>query len=1371
MCRFKFPEFYKVFSLVYFLFVMAFSSFSQNELPTQIKFSSIGVEDGLPNNIINTIAQDSLGFIWIGTNDGLARYDGKKFKIYKESFDKTNSISNNFIQFLYTDSKGDLWILTDQGLNKYETQKESFIVYSNETRNGLTNNSVTTIVEDKNNNYFVGSYGGGIDVLKGDRVVKNFSPRTIPSMTSDLISSMIFQNDSTLLFGTYNDGLHKLNLSNNSIERIQLGTDQDAAGVKISSLIIDENENLWVGSNQGLIVINFSKNFSININKQNCKSFTDNDLLSVFIDQDDVIWLGTRNTGALTANKHHILKNGVKSNFKNYSPNIDQSSVDYRSISTFFQDLQGNIWIGTHFSGINIVNTKGNDIKFYDYFFNKEKKSNSHSVWGLTEDKENNLWIGTDGSGLYKLNPYTSTVKNFIASEEHGALSDNAILSLCMDSKDNLWVGTYSGGLNKLAKNSNNFVNYKSDFSSNSLNSNDVRVIYEDTNENIWIGTNGGGLHIYQPKTNDFKFISEVGWLDIRALLDDSQGNLWIGTFGNGVLSYNYELNKLTEHPEFNEHKANIIFSLAKSSPKDLWLGTRYKGLFHLDLRTKKIKRYTEEDGMSNNTVQSIVVESPNNIWLSTNNGINFFDTENSNFINFSSINGVQTAPFNNNSGIISASGHIAFGGSKGLNIFNPNNVRTDTENYDILITDFKIFNNSIQVSTPENKTSLLQSITNSNSIELKHNEDVITIDYTALRYPNSDGISYAYKLENYDNDWNIVGNINSATYRNLSPGEYIFKVKVDDLVNNVSSPIRNLKIFIKPPFWLTIPAIIIYILLIFTISYIIGKYYTDRIKLKNSLYYEKKIRQQESDLNKERFRFFTNFSHELRTPLTLILGPIKDILKSENNSSKKKKLKLVKRNADVLLDRVNKMLEFRKTETEHNHLVLGKYNLKFFISEMVKNFQFYADEKNILMTINIDDSFYCWFDHRKMQLVINNVISNALKYTMTGGHVKFFSEENGNYITLKISDTGIGINKDSLNTIFELYYHKDRVESVEGTGLGLALGKKIMDLHKAEFTVDSELSKGTCFSIQFFQEKQHFSEMSNIEYRDDEILTFKPPFIKDYTFRKNELKYITEFEENDKIVLIVDDNLDIIEYLEDILTPNYKVFTAINGKDGIEKALDIIPDIIISDIMMPEKSGIDLCNELKSHNKTSHIPIILLTAKLGDESKKDSLKIGADDYVTKPFESEFLLLRIENLFKNRKRIIDHFELNSLNVLNKEKTKETIFLDKVEALVVKKYDGSDVSIPEIAQELGFSRSSLYRKIKAITGLSINHFIREIRLRKAAKLIKEDNFNVSEAAYESGFTDLKYFGSCFKELFGVVPSEFKKQSKVKKLKKS
>jgi len=1331
--------------------------FAQNKLPVWLKFNSLTVENGLANNTINDIVQDSLGFVWIATNDGLSRYDGKSFVNFTESLSGKNSITNNYVKSLQVDPNGMLWVLTDDGLNKYNSRLAKFEFIGNNETDGLSHQSTTAIAFLNEETTLIGSYGGGVDVLENQKVVKRFNP-TNSNLGSNLISSIKRLSNNEAWITTWYDGLFKLNYKTNEVEKINLNLNTNEELVIYNSYA--DSSDLYLATNHGFSIINSATLKTIHINQATNKSLKDSDILSVFKDRQDNIWLGSRNNGAFKINKQKLVKAPFTSHFENYSPNSTFTSINHRSVSCFFQDSQNNIWLGTHNRGINVVNPDGENLRSINKFPNLSSNVNM-SIWGLIEDDNNNIWLGTDGSGLIKYNPFTQKSKHYINQKHNkNSLSDNAILSATKDKEGNLWFGTYAGGLNKFDFKKKKFYRYYAGNDATDLNRNDIRALHVDKSNNLWIGSNGGGLHLYQKKTDNFKFISNLGWIDIRCITSDQNGLLWIGTFGNGLFSYDQKNQSLVQHKQIDKYDANIIFSLAFSDKENLWIGTRYKGLIRYNTRSKKTEQYSTSNGLSNNTVQKVLTTNNNEIWLTTNEGIDVFNIKESKFKNFNPSQGVLSGPFNNNSGILTSNGYLFFGSNTGLNMFDPEKLLQDKAELPIIFTDLKLFNKSISVEDPEHPI-LQESILFTNEIELNYNENVLTLEFAALNFPKGSDVKYLHRLTNFEDNWNEASSQSTVTYRNLPPGDYIFEVKTlgNDYLN---SKIKSLKITVKPHFLLTWQAILVYLLIVILFIWGVSKYLLERAKLRNTLHFEKQLRQQEKELNQERFRFFTNFSHELRTPLTLIFGPVNDLLSSEKNPTILSKLDIVKRNSSILLDLINKMLEFRKTETQHNKLEVGRYNIQEFLNEITNNFIFYAQQKEIDFEVKNKHSIELWFDSKKIQNVILNLLSNAFKYTPKGGKITIEVINHTNSILIKFKDTGVGIDSKSIESVFDLYYHKDSDISTDGTGIGLALCKKLMDLHRFPINVESKIGEGSCFSIELFKNKNHFNNIENIEFLSTHTFKIKKPFINQLQTPIPQNK--SKISNDDLVVLVVDDNPDILTYVKDILEIKYKVIVANDGKEGIDKAKQYLPDIVISDVMMPKKSGVDLCKELKTHELTSHIPIILLTAKLGDKDKLQGMQIGADDYITKPFYSDFLLTRIENIFKNRSRLVEFYKkrgnVKGVKVLE---NKEDKFLKKLNKLIIDKCTDPNFSVIELCAELGYSRSSLYRKLKAITGHSINLYIRKTKLQKAYELLQTHNFRVSEVAYMCGYNDVNKFRTYFKEEYKVLPSKVTKSS--------
>ncbi len=1334
----------------------------QSRLPAKLKFHSLNVEDGLPNNTVNAMVQDSLGFMWIGTNDGLCRYDGKSFRYYKESPKEVNGISNNFVQSLFLDRDGKLWIMTDQGLNKYDPTFERFDTYT--VDDGLSYNSVTKMIQGADGTFYIGTYGGGLDVFNGNEFIKNFNPNSDEALASFLISDLEIQTEKTLWVATWNSGICKIDLLTGTVKNFGIGEGTITPSGRVNDIYLDQSGFLWIATDKGLTIYNTLEDTYTLISEENSPYFIDNDILSIFEHSNGELWFGTRNAGIIKASRRELLSKKQKTVFNSYRPNGTDESVHQRTVSYLYEDDQGNIWIGTHQGGVDIVRPSGESIRYYPKLTEDELEE-TQSIWGINQTRDGEIWVGTDGDGLVLFDPVTSEKNHFRHDpEDANSLSDNAVLTILEDSKENVWIGTYAGGISKYNKSKNQFKNYTTGYQPESVNSNDVRIIFEDNSARIWIGSNGGGLQLYNEYSDGFEFMHEVGWIDIRAIVEDRNGVLWLGTFGNGLLSFDPTSNTLTEYPQILEIDSHIIFSLHIDSNDKIWIGTRYKGLLKFDPENDKLEQFTELNGLTNNTIQAIVPDREGNIWLSTNDGINMLNEESGNIIQYKNSSGIQAGQFNSNSGFLSDEGYLVFGGINGMNIFYPEWAQKMNIPEKIIITDFKLFNESVPVSPNDSKSPLKSNISESNSLELAYDQNDITFSYVGLNFPFSQDLNYAYKLKNFDEDWNYVGKSTSAVYRNIPPGDYLFQVALVEDSGDLGF-LREMAINIKPPFWLTWPFLLLYGLLIISIIIMIAKYYGKQVKLRNSLFYEKKLRQKEADLNQERFRFFTSFSHELRTPLTLILGPVKDMIAKEDDGSKLERLNMIKRNSNVLLELINKMLEFRKTETEHNHLELGHYSFQNFVSEIHSNFEFYAEQKSIRFELKGSLAANIWFDYKKIQLVINNILSNAFKYTPQGGSIKMTIREKEDWIVLKVKDSGPGISEEALSSIFDLYFHSDLDEVIDGTGIGLALCKKLMDLHGGRISAKGNLNKGAEFHVHLHKSRSHYEKIENAEFLTNSRYVVRKPFLKSPTITDN--LTVDTIEKDDRVILVIDDNQDVVHYVSDILSDQYKIITAKDGEEGIKSALNYIPDLIISDIMMPNKSGTELCEELKNKSQTSHIPIIFLTAKLESENQLKSMNLGADAYITKPFDSTFLRARVQNLFKNRAKLMKYYQgTTEKSDIFATEPMEDKFLSRIEQLIIEQFDGKDLSIPELAKNLGFSRSSLYRKVKALTGLSINQFVRKVRLNRAAQLIDQGEMNISQVAFEVGFNDLKYFRNCFKEQFGVVPSIYKKRKLVK-----
>jgi len=1323
-------------------------------------FRAIRLKDGLPGSTVSTIEQDQQGFIWIGTNDGLCRFDGVHFKTYRHEHGNEQSLSDNFIQNLFIDRTGNLWIMTAAGLDYFDLEKQTFLHYRASEKPGtIADNSPTGIIETGEGNLYISSYYQGISIKKAGETTFSYLNENSSGhskLTSNWISCMEQIDQSTLFIGYREHGVDIHNLNTGETSNLDDLTNNRLSNYRVNTILNHAGQAIWIGTNAGLSYFHIKTNKLLNFDYRADKTsfLTDNDIISLFMDDQANLWIGTRNSGLIIVNSNEVLSNGNKAKAISYKQDFKEGSLSYRSISSIFQDKDKHIWIGTHGGGINFVENRNERFGHLKHEEGEEMSLSYNKIWGISEDLQGNLWLGTDGDGLNVWNPKQATFRYYRNDPLNPySLSNNAVISACTDYLGNVWLGTYEGGLNRFDQRTQRFYRYQAP---QSIPVNDVRCIYEDTQNQLWIGMNQGGIAKYNREQDQFEPINEFNLYDIRSI-HRTENLLWLGTFGEGLLKFDLQTHALKvffpDADDPNSISSTTILSILQTNDSLLWLGTRYGGLVKLNLFSERFKAYGEKDGLANNTVHSILEDDNNNLWLSTNNSISKFDVSAIIFTNYGWSSGVQSEEFHNGSGLVTRDGLFCFGGISGFNYFNPSFFQTTQTNPNIHFTGLKILNQEV---LPQKEGIINKSIEFRPKVNLTQKHTVFTIEFQSVTNPFPEEIYYEYFLENYDNTWNKAGNQNSATYRNLPAGEYRFRVRTIQNNTLLETEEAYLSIQMHPPFWRTWWAYLLYFALTVIIVVLFFRYRVQQFKIKNRLVYEQRLRSKEKKLHGERLEFFTNISHELRTPLTIISVAIDDLNSLRiNNPRYRKSLEAATSNSNRLMELINRLLEFRQTETGVSSIKVKQLNLNTFFPEYLHGFREMAkhNEVNLKLSLPINDLFL-WADSDKLNMILNNLLSNAFKHTPSGGEIILSIDQTESHILVKVQDNGEGISPQLREKIFKRYFKLDSEST--STGIGLALTKALVDLHNGTIEVDSKPGKGACFTVRFQKGNKHFaaSQLDN-----DQIV--KESDQKDLP--KEEEEFIHTINNKQKIILLIDDNKEILELLNDKLEGEYRILKAENGTEGKKLAFQYIPDLIISDIMMPGISGTELCNELKNDQATSHIPIILLTAKGAVEDEIIGLKTGADDYISKPFKVSILMARIHTIIENRVKLIHYFshqsELKASEETDPQKEKEFAFLNKIEEYILNNYLTEEISVFDLAAQLGYSRTTLYRKIKMLTGQSINSFVRSVRLKKSATLISE-GMNVSEAAYSTGFNDLKYFRESFKKLFGKNPSEFK-----------
>ncbi|GAA4271206.1 two-component regulator propeller domain-containing protein [Aquimarina gracilis] len=1353
-------------------------------------FNFVNIKGGISKTAVSTIIQDHYGFVWIGTNGaGIHRYDGIEYISYPNTSKDALSINSRMIFCTYLDKNNRLWVGTESGLSLYDREQDQFksVRLRPDTSSFDTHMAVSSITEDKEGNLFVGVFEKGLFKLNVEERVAHHIPNIGFStrLKSGILNINDLKTDSNgkIYVGT-NVGLKEYDpvtqtlrpsifLSQNGSQTIQ---------EPIQSLLITKNNDIWIGTlSSGLYKVNRTEEESTQIIHV---PLTTKRILSLITVPDETILCGTENDGLF-----HVSNEGIV--LKNYLfDKKDKNSIRSNSIWSLFLDQNERIWMGYYNSGTGVYD------KLYDKFNHIESlpsKSNSletSSVTGIVQDQSNKLWISMDGGGIDIYDPKTLEFKHInTKSTDISGLTSNDIQTIFVDSKENIWVGSWNSGIFLLKKGTQRFINFNTSNTSGELSSNSVLSFAEDASGKIWIGTFYGGLLSYDYENNQIlhhdtkEFVQQnIHKSSIRKVLVDHNNNVWVGST-TGLFKVNiHDQNKYTivsmrqkmSSRYQNSLNANHILSIYESSNNTLWIGTRGAGLCRYDQSKNKFTWYNEQYGINEENVSSIIESSDGNIWISGNEGIHKIDLSENNSVHYSINDGLLSNDFNFNAVYKDEEGNLYFGSYKGIDYFDPKNIKINSSKPHLYLTGFKLFNK--KVSTDDKNSPLQKVISETDSISLTHKQSVFTIEYTGINYTRPEKNQYAYYLEGLEKSWNYVGNTRSATYTNLDYGNYTFRVKAANNDGVWSDESLNLKITILPPWWKTNWAMFSYILLFFLGIYLLNKVTKERIKEKQLIKYEREQRLKEEELHKKKLQFFTNISHEFRTPLTLIINPLIDIIKSKTYNlpeEVKEKHFIIYKNTNRLSRLINELMDFRKLEINKLKVKAQEINIVDFVKEIVSYFSEEALNKKINLKVECDtENLIAWVDKSMIEKIIFNLLSNAFKVTpekgeievriSTNAFVEVYNETIQNSFEIQVRDTGPGLEKEQLSKIFERFYQVNNLNKwyYGGTGIGLEVVRSFVELHKGSVEVDSEINKGTVFKIVLPLGKSHFGT--------DEIFTDsenRDTVIKEkLVLPSNTRKKIVDEDSKKHRLLIVEDNTELRNYLEHELRDNYKIFTATNGNEGLKQAKKEMPDIIITDVIMPEMNGFDFCSKIKTDIQTSHIPLLMLTAKTMHEDRLIGIESGADAYMSKPFDLRVLKSRLAQLLSSRQVLFNkYFSAISDTEINENTTSlDKEFIEKVLKYINESLSDPDLSVEILASQLHLSRSQFYRKIKTLTGQTANQFLRNIRLQRAKQILEKGYDNISDVCYQVGFSSPSYFTKCFKNHFGVLPTEIESE---------
>ncbi len=1334
----------------------------------RIVFNKLNAENGLSQNSVLTIMQDRTGYMWLGTSYGLNRFDGRNFKIYQNDPSVPGTLSGNYILSSLSDSKHTLWFGTSHGLNRYVPETDSFTrVLAGKEGDSLSSNTVNCLFEDSRGIVWIGT-GRGLNQLTDRQHLRfrhYFSRKGRASLPGDDIRCIFEDSQRRLWVGT-TSGVTRMEFGRNGISYKIFTVAQDGLSDDfVTTIAEDKKKNIWIGTKHGgLNLLDGTTGKFIHFKRgEGSNSLIHNNIRKIFTDKSGKLWIATLEGLS-------ILDPATRAFITYQHEPENPTSLSQNSLYDIFQDASGSVWLGTYYNGVNIVYSHETPFKVYQA--GKSKYSINHNVVSaVVKDKTGNLWIGTEGGGFDHLDVRSGAVRNFRSGPAASGMTSNLVKAIVEDQKGDLWVGTHLGGLNyynvsrQRPVGGQSFTTFRNNPDNpGSLSSDNVSAVFEDSRGRLWVGTDQQGVDLLDRQTGTFRHFNvgtkapfQLSGNFVRNFYEDSRHNLWIGTNeGLNVLrSDSGAIDWIKPRAESPEKRFPKIINCVREDGRGIiWIGSYYGGLTRYDRASNTFVNFTRKDGLPNDNVLGILDDERGNLWISTSNGLSRFDTGKRSFKNYTVADGLPGNEFISNTHYKDASGEMFFGGLNGLVSFLPNTIETNDFAAPVVFTGLKLFNIPVRIGGPD---ELLQKDINlTREITFTHAQNIFTIDFALLNYIKPEKNAYAYRLDGFEKDWNYV-KTSSATYTNLPPGTYTFVVKGANNDGIWSKSPSRLTIHVLPPLWKTWWAYCLYVIAALAAVLFVTRYF-----------YMTALFKREHELHQVKLNFFTNVSHEIRTHLTLIQGPVEGLmLARQHDEDVQTHLSLVRKNANRLLRLVSELMDFRKAETNHLALHVTRHDLVPFLRGVFHDFNFVSQHRKIESVFEYDsEEIPLYFDAGQMEKVIFNLLSNAYKFTHDSGKVSLKVSVHDDFVRINIEDDGIGIAPQYLNKLFANFFQiYDHGKQNTGYGIGLALSKSIVELHKGELTVESTVEqqnrKGrTCFTITLLKGNRHFApeqlEAPVTVAAEDDNLSAETEL----------LPTPQPVPGGDKpVVLLVEDNEEVRTFIAGALGDRYRIIQAENGEQGWATATECIPELIISDVMMAEMDGLALCTKLKTDERTSHIPVILLTAKASLNHQLSGLKTGADAYISKPFSIQLLELNVRNLLSSRKLMQQKFSrqitLQPQNVLIESLDEQ--FLSRIVAITEELMDNPDFGVAMLAEKIGMSQSVLYKKLKAVTDLSVNDFLKSIRLQRAAQLLQQQKMTVYEVAYAVGYDDRKYFSREFKKQFGKTPTEYAMES--------
>jgi signal transduction histidine kinase/ligand-binding sensor domain-containing protein/CheY-like chemotaxis protein len=1388
--------------IIYLISLLGLTTISSVEgamLDQQMRFDRITVHDGLSNQTVRCIIQDHEGFMWFGTNSGLNRFDGNKMVKF---YNRTNGFRGSIIHCMHEDSRRNLWIGTfGNGLNLYNRNTNTFTNYVNDPNDesSISSNEIWYIYEDSKGNLWVAGQGG---LQRYDYATDSFEkhledfklPQHSINMRHTAFSSIVEAGDGILWIGTWKYGVILYDAAERRIVRHLMHEPDNVNSLstnEILTLYRDKEDNIWIGTYKGALECVQFRYGSIFFKKyhkgESSYNLSDDRIHFIQQDQSDIYWIGTEHGLNLLDTKTGLIR-------KIYHNLDERFSLSSNHIWSGFRNSNGVMWIGLHDAGINTYDVWRQRFTNGYKEVSKAKEHKKRFVKSIFVDPDDFVWIGTD-HGLNKFSNDGVHIKTYVSGDASTGLSIGGVTGILIDWNNQMWVGTWGGGLHKFDRKEGKFKSYgfsSSTLDRHNLSDPNIRCMALDYSGHLLIGTTFGYLDIFNPKTEEFEHfpcmdVDSIVASPVVALCPEKDGSIWIGLSENGgVVNYNPSNGNIKRY-HFSERDTSATLSSNDvlclfNDDKWLWIGTK-DGLNLLNKEDGSVTIFNEEDGLPDRSILRIEKDVAGNLWISTTKGITKYEISSGKFFSYDHRDGVLGNCITSWAG---TNGTLLFGGIDGVFSFNPSEINNNPYLPPVVLTGFYIFNRLV---VPEEKGSPLQhQVNQTDIITLRHDQTSFSFEFAALNFTLPERTQYRYMLEGFDNDWVYSGLRREAFYTNVIPGVYNFKVlgSNNDGIWNPSPKIITIKVLPAP--WKTTWAYSLYFILILLLLAVMRGFMLSREKLRTQLVFEKleherslELSKKNSELNDMKIKFFTNISHEFRTPLTLILGPLGAIHKAIKETSIEDSVVMVQKNAQRMLRLINQLLDLSRIEAGFMKIEATHRDVVHFIKSVVDAFSMKAKTRCIRYEFDTNFEFAMGhFDDDKLESVLYNLLSNAFKFTPEGGQItvklKIEPEPSkidapdkpveAKSISITVTDTGPGIQDADKQKIFDYFYRPTDARSQPGSGLGLSLVNELVRILRGSIELlDNPTQNGSMFVVTIPVDKECYAPGELTEKRMDIDLACEDIALAEDALLKSNmlnLSYPVDIKKQfQPLVLIAEDNDEVRNYLSGSLSDGYRTIEASNGDSAINLAREEMPDLIISDVMMPGINGFELNKMLKDDERTCHIPVILLTAKTGMSSQMEGYKAGADDYIVKPFEMEHLICRVENLISSRRKLRETFskrfdldiEKMNLNSLDKK------FLEDIIQLVEENIDDYDFGADQVVGKMPMSRAQVYRKLKSLTNLSVSDFIQKIRLYRAAKSIMMGDKSFSEISYLVGFKDPSYFTKCFKKQFECLPSEF------------